>query len=68
MNANRVTFHNDFHNKSVVIRVKVGETLSDGQIAKIKRELCYVKTCTCGTVRGEKNTETVKRLWRGERR
>jgi hypothetical protein len=50
-----VVLKNDFHNSSVTIRVPADGVLSIGQTKRINRELCGIKECTCGGIRGEQD-------------
>ena len=54
----RLTFRNDFHNTEVNVRAIVREDnrllISKWQSARISRELCGMKDCQCGTIRGKK--------------
>lgn len=54
----RITLTNNFHNSESIVSVpRLPYTLSTGQSAKVRRELCGLRDCTCGVVRG--------RQWQG---
>lgn len=65
-----VTLSNDFHKSSVSIRVDAdklrnpgtGVYLSASQYAKVRRELCGIRGCTCGTIRGPQATDDGRSL------
>jgi hypothetical protein len=49
----QITLSNDFHNTEVRIRVaSLPATLSPSQGARVRRQLCGQRDCTCGDVRG----------------
>ena len=47
----KVTFENKFHNTEITMIPKTNRThevyLSEGQLTRLKRELCGSKECTC---------------------
>jgi hypothetical protein len=45
-----ITARNEFHGTSVSVRPAQNGSLSLGQVAKIRRELCGMKGCSCRTV------------------
>ena len=45
-----ITARNNLHNTSTTIRPAKNGALSLGQVAKIRRELCGMKDCSCRTV------------------
>jgi len=46
-----ITFSNDFHNTTVRVRPKDGR-ISVSQARRAWRELCGIRSCTCGGIRG----------------
>ena len=51
-----VTLRNDFHNTSVDVRVPcVPYTLSAGQWSRVRQELCGMRGCLCGVLRGDQD-------------
>ena len=51
-----ITIRNRFHNTSVTVRANLGDILTDGQMRRIRRELCGISDCRCGTIRGHQET------------
>jgi len=45
-----ITARNDLHNTSTTVRPSKNGDLSLGQVAKIRRDLCGMKDCSCRTV------------------
>jgi hypothetical protein len=58
----QITFLNDFHYTDVTINIK-GDTLTPSQIKRIKRILCGIKGCTCGTIRGPQLSNDAVDIW-----
>lgn len=52
LRSGEVRFRNNFHNTCVVVRMKDGQELSARQVDRIWKELCGIKDCWCGGVRG----------------
>jgi hypothetical protein len=52
MKTETITLTNDFHGTSVTLRVN-GDRLSAGQMRRMRRELCGMSDCCCGTIRGK---------------
>lgn len=50
----RTTLINNFHNTEVTVNALPGDLLSKHQVRRIKRTLCGIKDCSCGTCRGGK--------------
>jgi len=54
----KFTFINDFHNTETTAIAKVssngkGYKLTHAQLKRIKKDLCGIKDCTCGSIRGQ---------------
>jgi len=47
-----ITLFNNFHDTQVSIQAEVGDVLTPSQYRRVRRELCGIRGCTCGIVRG----------------
>lgn len=52
-----ITLKNDFHDTEIKIRIKDGGILSQNQMARIRKTLCGMNDCACGTIRGHQGVE-----------
>jgi len=53
-----ITLRNDFHSRTVRVRIpKYPHTLTPAQAARVRRELCGHRDCTCGVIRGRQEVD-----------
>lgn len=53
------TITNSYHNTSIEIRAKVGETVSASTLRKVARKLCGLEGCTCGRTDGSRESRYI---------
>ena len=49
-----IDINNDYHNTTVRVRADVGDILTPSQLHRIRRELCGIEDCSCGTIRDDR--------------
>lgn len=62
--SKKFTLRNDFHNTEVSVIVKEGEAFSATQQRRVRKALCGVYECRCGTIRGPQDIH-VYETWEG---
>ena len=53
---------NNFHNREITIRRKVGAELSRAKVRKYWRKLCGMKECLCSNSAGERGSHHIEQI------
>ena len=51
-----MTITNDFHNTTITIKAKHGQSVSKSTLRRVQRALCGMTDCICGRLDGSRNS------------
>ena len=55
-----ISITNNYHDTAANVRAKIGDTLTVGQVRRVRKTLCGISTCACGGNLSERGKQTVE--------